>query len=67
VPAPDYRGLRELAGDLISTGLTPIDTDIKQVKDLATGHPIKALEDGWDGAVDTAEDGVHVVEDLWPF
>jgi hypothetical protein len=67
VPAPDYRGLRELPGDLISTGLTPIDTDIKQVKDLATGHPIKALEDGWDGAVDTAEDGVHVVEDLWPF
>jgi hypothetical protein len=67
VPAPDYRGLRELPGDLIATRVTPIDTDINELKDLATGHPIKALEDGWDGTVSTAKDGWHTVEDLWPF
>jgi hypothetical protein len=71
VDAPDYRGLRELPGDAISAGLDPIDTDYNEVRDLVTGHPIKALEDGWDGTVNTAEDGWHTVEDvgstLWPF
>lgn len=67
VDAPDYRGLRELPSDAVASAVRPIDTGYHEAKDLVTGHPIKALEDGWDGAVDSAKDGVHIVEDLWPF
>jgi alpha/beta hydrolase family protein len=71
VDAPDYRGLRELPMDALATGLDPLYTQTHVTVDLLTGHPVRAVEDAWDGGVETVKDGWHTVEDVgeavWPF
>jgi hypothetical protein len=63
VPAPNYRGIKELPGDLISTGLTPIDTTLDTAGDLVTGHPVNAAKDVWNGTVREGENVINVGED----
>jgi hypothetical protein len=64
VSAPDYRGPRELLGDGLSSILDLPYAEADAAGDLLTGHPIKAGEDIWDGAVSTGEDVLHTGEDV---
>ena len=73
VPAPDYRGPRELLGDSIALGMTPVYTGAHMTGDLADGDPLAALSDGVAGvrkegtlAVDVAQDLGSTVLDLVP-
>ena len=57
--------------DALATVLDPLYTQEHVTVDVLTGHPIRAVEDAWDGEVETVKDGWHTVEDVgeavWPF
>ena len=63
VDAPNYRGIKELPGDAISSLVNPFDAGYHGGKDLLTGHPIDAVVDSWDGAVEEGKDLINVGED----
>ena len=64
VDAPNYRGLKELPGDAISTLTTPFDTDLHVAKDLITGHPVTAVQDGYHGVVKQTKNLINDGEDV---
>jgi Alpha/beta hydrolase len=64
VPAPDYRGPRELFGDALSSVLDQPAAQVDAAKDLLTGHPIDAGQDLVNGTVNEGKDLLHTGEDV---